>query len=97
MDIMEIIAEVGVVIGIVVLCYIIGMALKAWDKFDDRKIPVLMAVSGGVIGVIVYFVEPSLLGDIGGIISAIIKGVVSGLCATGVNQIYKQSKKGDLE
>ena len=97
MDILDIIAEVGIVIGIVVLCYLIGMGLKAWDKFDDRKIPFLMAVCGGLIGVIVYFVEPSMLGDIGGIISAIIKGVVSGLCATGVNQIYKQAKKGDFE
>ena len=93
MDIMNIITEVGVVIGIVVLCYIIGMGLKAWDRFDDRKIPVLMAVSGGALGVITYFVEPTLLGEVGGIMSAIIKGACSGLAATGVNQIIKQSKK----
>ena len=93
MDIIEIIKEIGTPMGIVVLCYIIGMGLKAWDKFDDRKIPVLMAVSGGVLGVITYFVEPSLLGEVGGIISAIIKGAGSGLIATGINQIYKQSQK----
>ena len=79
------------------MCYIFGMGLKAWDKFDDRKIPVLMAVSGGVLGVITFFVEPSLLGEVGGIISAIIKGACSGLAATGINQIFKQSKKKEGE
>lgn len=93
MEIMEIIKEIGVVIGIVLLSYIVGMGLKAWDKFDDRKIPVLMAVSGAVLGVITYFVEPTLLGQTGGIISAIVKGAASGLAATGINQIIKQSKK----
>ena len=56
-----------------------------------------MAVSGGVLGVITFFVEPSLLGEVGGIISAIIKGACSGLAATGINQIFKQSKKKEGE
>lgn len=97
MDIIELATEVGAVIGIVVLCYVIGMALKAWDTFDDRKIPVLMIAFGGAMGAIIYFVEPSMLVNVGGIISAIIKGVVSGLCATGINQVYKQARKGDVE
>ncbi len=85
------------VVGIVALCYIIGMGLKAWDKFDDRKIPVLMAFSGAVLGVITYFVEPSMLGKVGGIMSAVIKGAVSGLAATGINQVYKQMHKDKEE
>lgn len=97
MEIAELITEIGVVIGIVVLCYIIGMGLKAWSKFADKWIPVMMAVCGAALGVVVYFVEPALLGDVGGIMSAIIKGAVSGLAATGINQVVKQASKGDLE
>lgn len=97
MDIMEIIAEIVPVIGIIFLCFLIGNGLKAWDTFDDRKIPILMGVSGAVIGVIIYFVEPDLLGSAGGIITAIIKGAASGWAATGIDQIGKQSKKGDME
>ena len=97
MDIIEIIMEIGPVIGIIFLCYQIGKGLKAWDAFDDRKIPILMGVSGAVIGVIVYFVEPELLGNAGGIITAIIKGAASGWAATGIDQIIKQKRKGDME
>ena len=93
MDIMDIITQVGVVVGIVVLCYIIGIGLKAWNKFTDNWIPFMMAISGAALGVITYFVEPTLLGEIGGIMSALIKGAVSGLAATGVNQIVKQAQK----
>lgn len=93
MDIIEIITEIGVVVGIVALCYIIGIGLKAWNKFTDNWIPFMMAVSGAVIGVISYFVEPTLLGEVGGIMSAIIKGAVSGLAATGINQVVKQAQK----
>ena len=95
MEITEIITEIGVVIGIVVLCYIIGMGLKAWNKFADKWIPVMMAVCGAALGVVVFYVEPALLGEAGGIMSAIIKGAVSGLAATGLNQIKKQAQKGD--
>lgn len=97
MDIMEIITEIVPVIGITFLCFLIGKGLKAWDVFDDRKIPILMGVSGVILGVVVYFVEPELLGAAGGIITAIIKGAVSGWAATGIDQIGKQAKKGDIE
>lgn len=91
MNIFDIITEIAPVIGIVLVCYLIGAGLKAWDTFDDRKIPVLMGVSGAVIGIIVYFVEPSLIG-VGGIFSAIVKGAASGWAATGINQISKQAQ-----
>ena len=97
MNIVDIITEIMPVIGIIFLCFLIGSGLKAWDTFDDRKIPILMGVSGAIIGVIIYYVEPDLLGSAGGIISAIIKGAASGWAATGIDQIYKQSKKGDNE
>lgn len=78
------------VVGIMFICYLVGMGLKAWDLFDDRKIPVMMGICGAILGVVVYFVERGLLGD-GGIISAIVQGAFSGWAATGINQIVKQS------
>lgn len=96
MSIQEIITELAPVVGIVLISYLVGMALKAWDAFDDRKIPVLMAVCGGILGVVAYFVENNLLGS-GGILSAIFQGVASGMAATGINQIVKQAQKEEVE
>lgn len=80
------------VMAIVMICYLIGMALKAWDAFDDRKIPVIMGVCGGALGVIAFFAARSIM-PADDIITAIAVGIFSGLAATGVNQIYKQSNK----
>lgn len=92
---MDILGITGVA-AIAVICYLVGMGLKAWDTFDDRKIPVIMGVIGGVLGIVAYFLTPQLL-PVDDILSSIAVGIVSGFTATGVNQIYKQSQKGDLE
>ena len=80
------------VAAIVVICYLIGMALKAWDKFDDRKIPVVMGICGAVLGIVAYFVAADLI-PANDPITALAIGIFSGLSATGVNQIVKQSQK----
>ena len=92
---MEILGITGVA-AITVICYLVGMGLKAWDKFDDRKIPVLMGIIGAVLGVVAFYVAPAII-PAEDVITAIAIGIVSGFTATGVNQIYKQTKKGDLE
>lgn len=82
--------------AIAVICYLVGMGLKAWDKFDDRKIPVLMGVCGAILGgVAFYFAKNIIPAD--DLITAIAIGIVSGFTATGINQVYKQSQKGDVE
>lgn len=82
--------------AIAIICYLLGMGLKAWDKFDDRKIPVLMGVCGAILGgVAFYFARNIIPAD--DLITAIAIGIVSGFTATGINQIYKQSQKGDVE
>lgn len=80
------------VAAITIICYLIGAGLKAWDKFDDRKIPVIMGVCGAVLGVVAYFVAPALVAA-DNIIVAIAIGIVSGFAATGINQIFKQMHK----
>lgn len=80
------------VAAITIICYLIGAGLKAWDKFDDRKIPVIMGVCGAVLGVVAYFVAPAFVAA-DNIIVAIAIGIVSGFAATGINQIFKQMHK----
>lgn len=92
---MDILGITGVAV-IAVICYLVGTGLKAWDKFDDRKIPVLMGICGAVLGVVAFYFAPNII-PATDIITAIAIGIVSGFTATGINQIYKQSQKGDLE
>ena len=90
---MDILGITGVA-AIAVICYLIGAGLKAWDTFDDRKIPVIMGICGFILGVVAFYVSPSII-PADDIITAMAIGVVSGFSATAVNQIYKQSQKGE--
>ena len=83
---------IGSVVAIVVICYLIGAGLKAWDQFDDRKIPVIMGVCGAVLGILAFFIAPAII-PANNVFDALAIGIVSGFGATGVNQVYKQSKK----
>ena len=79
------IANVG---AIVVLCYLMGMVVKV-SPIPDKWIPVICGVFGGIIGVIALKIGfPEFPAS--DYISAAAVGVVSGLAATGVNQIGKQ-------
>lgn len=90
---MDILGITGVA-AIAVICYLVGAGLKAWDKFDDRKIPIIMGVVGAILGIVAYFFTPQLL-PVDDIISAIAVGIVSGFTATAINQVYKQSQKDE--
>lgn len=80
--------------AIVVICYLVGIGLKAWDAFDDRKIPIIMAVAGCALGLVAYIWWSALIPATDPITAAAI-GIVSGLTATGINQIWKQTQKGE--
>lgn len=80
--------------AIAVICYLVGIGLKAWDAFDDRKIPIIMAVAGCALGLAAHIWWPEVIPATDPITAAAI-GIVSGLTATGINQIVKQAKKGE--
>ena len=88
---MEIMGVTGCAV-IAVICYLVGMGLKAWDVWDDRKIPVAMGVIGAVLGILAYNFWKVVIPTEDPITAAAI-GAVSGLCATGINQIWKQTHK----
>ena len=91
MDIMQ----TGTVLAIVVITYMIGAAAKLIPHIKDEYIPVIVGVAGGVLGVAGMYLMPDYPAQ--DIMNAIAIGIVSGLSSTGVNQVYKQIKKGSEE
>lgn len=79
------------VLPIVIICYLVGIGCKASKKVSDKAIPVILGIVGGIIAVPAMYVMKSFPAE--DIITAISVGIMSGLASTGVNQIYKQSKK----
>lgn len=91
MDIMQ----TGTVLAIVVITYLIGAAAKLIPHIKDEYIPVIVGVAGGALGVAGMYLMPDFPAQ--DIMNAIAIGIVSGLSSTGVNQVYKQIKKGSEE
>ena len=78
--------------AIVVICYLIGMGLKAiGNEKVDKFIPTICGVMGAILGVVMFLTIPDYIpaNNWG---NALAIGIVSGLSATGINQIYKQLK-----
>lgn len=81
--------NLATVVGIVVICYLIGEAVKI-SPLDNKWIPIIVGICGGLIGIAGLSLIPSYPAD--NIIDAIAVGIASGLASTGANQIYKQLK-----
>lgn len=78
---------------IVICCYILGEIIKIIFKKRKtvyRAIPIILSVSGGILGIVIFISNPELLYDSANIWNALEIGIVSGACATGANQIIKQ-------
>lgn len=74
------------VVGITVVCYLIGMIAKA-TAIDNKWIPVIVGVSGAILGVAgMYVIADFPATDV---INALAVGIVSGLASTGADQIKK--------
>lgn len=81
------------VIAVTVLCYLAAQALKA-TTLDTKWLPVICGSLGGILGVVAWRVMAGYPAE--DFLTAAAVGVVSGLAATGVNQIGKQLK-GDSQ
>lgn len=79
------------VAAITAICYLGGMACKASEKVKDEVIPVVCGVTGAVLGVAGLYIMPDFPAT--DAISAAAVGIVSGLAATGANQVLKQLGK----
>ena len=72
---------------ITVICYLIGMAVKA-TAIENKWIPIIVGVSGGVLGVVGMLIMADFPAT--DYLTAVAVGILSGLASTGVNQIAKQ-------
>lgn len=73
--------------AVVVICYLVGESVKV-SKIDNKYIPVIVGICGGLLGVAAYYTIPGI--GLGNPLDAIASGIVSGLASTGAHQIYKQ-------
>ena len=75
------------VAALVVICYLGGLAVKL-SVLDNKWIPLFCGILGGVLGIVGMKVMPDFPAN--DILTAIAVGIVSGLSATGIDQIGKQ-------
>lgn len=78
------------VAGITVICYLIGQIIKA-TGLDNKWIPCIVGVAGAALGAAGLYVMPDFPATEP--LTAVAVGIVSGLAATGVNQLGKQLKE----
>ena len=81
-------------VPIIVLCsYIVGEIYKVIFKRKKeayKLIPVLVAIVGGVLGVLIYLTSPEMIFNVDNLWIALGIGIISGFSATGTNQVVKQ-------
>ena len=79
---------IGAVVAITVITYLIGMGCKAWEKLDNKFVPVICGFVGAILGVVAMQTMPDFHAK--DILNASAIGIVSGLASTGANQVKKQ-------
>lgn len=84
---MENIFGIATIPSIIVICYLLSQGVKV-TPLDNKYIPIICGVIGGALGVVAMFIVPDFPAT--DYLMAIAIGIVSGLSATGINQIYKQ-------
>lgn len=77
------------VAAITVICYVLALAIKA-TPIDNKWLPAICGLLGGTLGAAAMYIMPDY--PAGDMITAVAIGIVSGLAATGVNQVFKQLK-----
>lgn len=80
------------VAAITVICYLVGLCVKAVPGVEDKYIPICCGAAGAALGVAgLYLGLPDFPAN--DPLTALAVGIVSGLAATGVNQAVKQLGK----
>ena len=80
------------VAAITVICYLVGLCVKAVPNMADKYIPICCGVAGAALGVAgLYLGLPDF--PAGDPVTAVAVGIVSRLAATGANQVFKQLGK----
>lgn len=75
------------VAAITAICYLVGEGVKL-SPLDNKWIPVICGTFGLALGLVGMFIIPDFIAT--DYLTAAAVGAVSGLAATGLNQINKQ-------
>lgn len=78
------------VAAITIICFLVGQVVKA-TGLDNKWIPIICGVFGAVLGIVGMYIMPDFPSS--DYLTSAAVGIVSGLAATGANQIYKQLTK----
>lgn len=71
---------------IMVGCMCVGYVLKQWMPTDNKWIPTILLVVGGISGVILFGLD----------YTGIVKGMLSGLASVGLHQVFYQIEKNKI-
>lgn len=85
---------------IIIICYLIGEIYKVIFKSKEelfKLIPIIVTITGGIIGILIYLTHKEIIFDADNIWIALQIGLVSGASATTTNQIVKQVFKSKEE
>lgn len=82
------------VAAISVICYLAGLIVKATPWDNNKLIPIVCGLLGGVLGVAAYALGMPEF-PAGDYLTAAAVGIVSGLAATGIDQAVKQLTKNN--
>ena len=83
---------IGSVAAITVICYLAGVVVKATPFDNNGLIPIVCGLLGGILGVVGMLFMPDFPAN--DFLTAAAVGIVSGLAASGANQIGKQLAGG---
>ena len=78
------------VAGITVICYLAALAIKQ-TPLANKWLPSLCGALGAALGAAGMYTMPEF--PAGDLITALAVGIVSGLAATGADQVVKQLRK----
>lgn len=86
--------------SIIIICYLVGelfklLILKKKSKY--KYIPIIVGITGGILGVISYYISPNIVLNVESPLVAISIGILSGLASTGSNELIKQIIKKEEE
>lgn len=88
---MDIMGIAGVA-GITIICYLAATGIKQ-TPLANKWLPTICGVLGGALGAAAMYIMPDY--PAGDILTAIAVGIVSGLAATGADQLGKQLTKSN--
>lgn len=87
---MEFLTDFTAIPALVVICYLAAEGLKhIKDGAFKTYLPVICGILGGILGIVCFAVYPDFI-LASNVFEAIAIGIVSGLAATGINQVFKQ-------